>query len=109
MLPGDEGWRVALLLQVHAHEFIDGQVTGGRVLKLCEPDRRRRIESPEWEPTESQPFLKSQPAEVFTRKGSRCLVQTSPLSQRGLAHLHHPDHLLHRTPEIMHPCCDQES
>lgn len=42
VLRGGEGGRVALLLQVHLHELIDGQLTGGRVLKLRQPDGRGR-------------------------------------------------------------------
>lgn len=35
VLTGSEGGGVALLLQIYSHELIDGQLTGGRVLKLC--------------------------------------------------------------------------
>lgn len=34
-----EGGRVALLFQVDLHELVDGELTGGRVLELCQPDR----------------------------------------------------------------------
>lgn len=40
VLRGGEGGRVTLLLQVHLHELVDGELTGGRVLELCQPDGR---------------------------------------------------------------------
>lgn len=40
VLRGGERGRVALLLQVHLHELVDGELTGGRVLKLCQPEGR---------------------------------------------------------------------
>ena len=33
-----EAGRVTLLLQIHLHELLDGQLTGGRVLKLYQSD-----------------------------------------------------------------------
>ncbi len=35
VLCSSEGGRITFLLQIHPHELIDGQLTGGRVLKLC--------------------------------------------------------------------------
>lgn len=35
VLPGGERRRVTFLLQVHLQELLNGQLTGGRVLKLC--------------------------------------------------------------------------
>lgn len=40
VLRGGEGGWVALLLQVHLHELIDGELAGGCVLELCQPDGR---------------------------------------------------------------------
>lgn len=35
VLSGGEGGRITFLLQIDSHELIDGQLTGGCVLKLC--------------------------------------------------------------------------
>lgn len=38
VLSSREGRRITFLLQIHLHELVDGQLAGGRVLKLCEPE-----------------------------------------------------------------------
>lgn len=44
---------------------------------------------------------------VVTLRGD--LLTSSPLPQRGLADLHHADHVLHRAPELVHASGDQQS
>lgn len=42
-LASDERGRVTFLVQIHFYELFNGQLTGGRVLKLIQPEPWERI------------------------------------------------------------------
>lgn len=41
-LSSNKRWRITFLLKVHSHELINGQSTGGSLLKLCQPGHQCR-------------------------------------------------------------------
>ena len=98
--------RVALLVQIHPHELLDGQLAGGRVLELVQSEGQRgtRRRNREVVLFGSNHVPPNEASTVSTRD-----FKLLPFSQRALAHFHHADDFFHRATEVVHASGDEES
>lgn len=80
-----EAGRVALLVQIHLHELLDGQLTGGRVAKLHQPDTGQEVR-----------------IRFYTRKVGGSKNVDVPFPQRVLTHFHNTDDLFDGAAKVVH-------